>query len=190
MGSHEGSADESTRQTGWYFISGGLDGKHRRVCFREDRRQDTLRVTVNGTTYNFTNEKDPTQVSPTLVASNSVQIRAPFSGKLVRWIVPSGSAVYKGTPYAEIEIMKLYVQLTCDASGLISHSLVRHPQNFLHEWLTCLSLLEVDLCMSELGSLQIFMFAVDVVCVQICVCVVFLCRAKELYSRAAICWQL
>eukprot|EP01054_Gregarina_sp_Poly1_P000780 Gregarina_sp_Poly_1__779@NODE_1187_length_4827_cov_61_777101_g816_i0_p1_GENE_NODE_1187_length_4827_cov_61_777101_g816_i0NODE_1187_length_4827_cov_61_777101_g816_i0_p1_ORF_typecomplete_len837_score121_93CPSase_L_D2/PF02786_17/4_5e58Biotin_carb_N/PF00289_22/4_1e23Biotin_carb_N/PF00289_22/1e03Biotin_carb_C/PF02785_19/1_8e23Biotin_carb_C/PF02785_19/7_3e03ATPgrasp_3/PF02655_14/1_4e14Biotin_lipoyl/PF00364_22/1_4e10ATPgrasp_Ter/PF15632_6/1_7e08ATPgrasp/PF02222_22/8_6e08ATPgrasp/PF02222_22/9_9e03Dala_Da len=97
--------------TGWYFVNGGLDGKHRRVCFREDRRQDNLRVTVSGNTYNFTKEKDPTQ------------IRAPFSGKLVRWIIPSGQPVAKGAPYAEIEIMKMYVQLSCDDAGVLTHVL-------------------------------------------------------------------
>lgn len=97
--------------TGWYFMNGGIDGKHRRVCFREDRRQGNLRVTVSGNTYNFTKEKDPTQ------------IRAPFSGKLVRWMIPTGSPISKGSPYAEIEIMKMYVQLSCDDAGILTHVL-------------------------------------------------------------------
>lgn len=111
--------------TGWYLINGGLDGKHHRVCFREDRRQNSIRVTVNSATYCFTKEKDPTQVSEFLGRSLvSQKIRAPFSGKLVRWIAPPFSQVQLGSPYAEIEIMKMYVQLTCDGPGIINHVLV------------------------------------------------------------------
>eukprot|EP01055_Gregarina_sp_Pseudo9_P005146 Gregarina_sp_Pseudo_9__5145@NODE_543_length_2603_cov_5_671217_g513_i0_p1_GENE_NODE_543_length_2603_cov_5_671217_g513_i0NODE_543_length_2603_cov_5_671217_g513_i0_p1_ORF_typecomplete_len834_score176_79CPSase_L_D2/PF02786_17/2_4e59Biotin_carb_C/PF02785_19/1_5e23Biotin_carb_C/PF02785_19/6_9e03Biotin_carb_N/PF00289_22/1_1e22ATPgrasp_3/PF02655_14/3_2e16Biotin_lipoyl/PF00364_22/2_1e03Biotin_lipoyl/PF00364_22/2_5e12ATPgrasp/PF02222_22/2e11ATPgrasp_Ter/PF15632_6/2_4e10Dala_Dala_lig_C/PF07478_13/3e10ATPgr len=111
-GENQDSSNSRPRgDTGWYFMNGGLDGRHRRVCFREDRRQDNLRVTVSGNTYNFTKEKDPTQ------------IRAPFSGKLVRWMVPTGQPISKGQPYAEIEIMKMYVQLSCDDAGILTHVL-------------------------------------------------------------------
>lgn len=100
-----------TLKTGWYFISGGLDGRHRRVCFRDDEKNETLGVTFNGTTYKFTAERDPSQ------------LRAPVSGKLARWLVPNGGYLSPATPYAEVEIMKLYIQLASEVSGYLSHVL-------------------------------------------------------------------
>ncbi|EZG44693.1 acetyl-CoA carboxylase [Gregarina niphandrodes] len=97
--------------TSWYFLVGGVDGRHRRVGYQEDRTQDLLKVTVGHQTCTFTKEKDPSQ------------FRAPYSAKLVRWLVPNGSTVQKSTPLAEIEMMKMYLQLHSESAGIITHAL-------------------------------------------------------------------
>ncbi|KAF7455692.1 acetyl-coA carboxylase ACC2, partial [Cryptosporidium felis] len=92
-----------------YLISGGFDGRNRKVFFKKDA-EDNLLVTFDGTTYTFLKEHDPRQV------------RAPVSGKLVRWLIPNGSQAEKGQAYVEIEIMKTYMQLTLSHSGVLEHA--------------------------------------------------------------------
>ncbi|KAH8740617.1 acetyl-CoA carboxylase like biotin dependent carboxylase involved in fatty acid biosynthesis [Cryptosporidium ryanae] len=92
-----------------YLISGGFDGRNRKVFFKKDA-EDNLLVTFDGTTYTFLKEHDPRQV------------RAPVSGKLVRWLIPNGGQGEKGQAYVEIEIMKTYMQLTLSNSGILEHA--------------------------------------------------------------------
>ncbi|KAJ1612018.1 acetyl-CoA carboxylase like biotin dependent carboxylase [Cryptosporidium canis] len=92
-----------------YLISGGFDGRNRKVFFKKDA-EDNLLVTFDGTTYTFLKEQDPRQV------------RAPVSGKLVRWLIPNGGHGEKGQAYVEIEIMKTYMQLTLSHSGILEHA--------------------------------------------------------------------
>lgn len=66
-----------------------------------------LRLTVDGQTCLFSTEYDPTRLT------SNVQ------GKLVRYLVPSGSHVHKGQPYAEMEVMKMYVTVVAPESGII-----------------------------------------------------------------------
>eukprot|EP00921_Rhytidocystis_pertsovi_P009899 GHVQ01015864.1.p1 GENE.GHVQ01015864.1~~GHVQ01015864.1.p1 ORF type:complete len:2586 (+),score=270.64 GHVQ01015864.1:249-8006(+) len=97
----------SASAEGGFLVSGGFDGRSRRVYYKVDTAG--LRVTFDGATYTFTKESDPTQV------------RAPVSGKLVRWLVANDSYVSKGTVYAEIEIMKMYMQLHVNDAGKVTH---------------------------------------------------------------------
>ncbi|KAL5367110.1 acetyl-CoA carboxylase like biotin dependent carboxylase [Cryptosporidium parvum] len=92
-----------------YLISGGFDGRNRKVFFKKDA-EDNLLVTFDGTTYTFLKEQDPRQV------------RAPVSGKLVRWLIQNGGQGEKGQAYVEIEIMKTYMQLTLSHSGVLEHA--------------------------------------------------------------------
>ncbi|KAK6590701.1 acetyl-carboxylase 2 [Cryptosporidium xiaoi] len=92
-----------------YLISGGFDGRNRKVFFKKDA-EDNLLVTFDGTTYTFLKEHDPRQV------------RAPVSGKLVRWLIPNGAQGEKGQAYVEIEIMKTYMQLTLSNNGILEHA--------------------------------------------------------------------
>lgn len=92
-----------------YLISGGFDGRNRKVFFKKDA-EDNLLVTFDGTTYTFLKEQDPRQV------------RAPVSGKLVRWLIQNGGQGEKGQAYVEIEIMKTYMQLTLSHSGILEHA--------------------------------------------------------------------
>eukprot|EP00919_Chromeraceae_sp_WS-2016_P025372 GHVR01059995.1.p1 GENE.GHVR01059995.1~~GHVR01059995.1.p1 ORF type:complete len:1002 (+),score=248.41 GHVR01059995.1:125-3007(+) len=91
------------------LITGGFDGRTRVVYCREET--GGLTVNFDGVTYTFTRENDPTQV------------RAPMSGKLVRWIADNNKTIMKGHPYAEIEIMKMYLSLTVHETGIITHVL-------------------------------------------------------------------
>ncbi|KAL7066470.1 putative acetyl-coA carboxylase protein [Cryptosporidium serpentis] len=92
-----------------YLISGGFDGRNRRVFFKKDA-EDNMLVTFDGATYTFVKEQDPRQV------------RAPVSGKLVRWLIPNGELGEKGQPYAEVEIMKTYMQVTLSNTGKLEHA--------------------------------------------------------------------
>lgn len=66
-----------------------------------------LRLVVNGHTCVFTNEYDPTR----LVTNTA--------GKLARYLVNDNSRLRRGTPYAEIEVMKMYMPLLAQEDGTI-----------------------------------------------------------------------
>ena len=66
-----------------------------------------LRLTVDGKTCLFHEEYDPTQ------------LRSAMQGKLVRYLAADGTHVAKDKPYAEIEVMKMYITLTAPESGII-----------------------------------------------------------------------
>lgn len=82
-----------------------LDGKKHVVYGQEF--PTGLRLTVDGKTCLFREEYDPTQ------------LRSTMQGKLVRYVVADGQHVAKDQPYAELEVMKMYVTLTAPESGVI-----------------------------------------------------------------------
>jgi len=69
-----------------------------------------LRLVIDGKTCLFHEEYDPTQ------------LRSSMPGKLVRFLVPEGAHVSKDKPYAEIEVMKMYISLTAPEDGLLRHA--------------------------------------------------------------------
>jgi len=66
-----------------------------------------LRLVVDGKTCLFHEEYDPTQ------------LRSTMPGKLVRFLVADGDHVSKDKPYAEIEVMKMYITLAAPEDGVI-----------------------------------------------------------------------
>jgi acetyl-CoA carboxylase/biotin carboxylase 1 len=82
-----------------------LDGNLRMVYGREDA--SGLRLIVDSKTCMFSHEYDPTH------------LRTTTPGKLVRHIVPDGSSVCRGQAYAEVEVMKMYLNLTAPEDGKI-----------------------------------------------------------------------
>lgn len=67
-----------------------------------------LRLIVAAKTCMFSQEYDPTH------------LRTTTPGKLVRHLVSDGSAVRRGQAYAEVEVMKMYLNLTAPEDGRIS----------------------------------------------------------------------
>lgn len=69
------------------------------------------RMILDSVTCLFTSEYDPTQLKST------------NAGKLARYLVESGSHVDKNKPYAEIEVMKMYMPLLAPEDGEITFTL-------------------------------------------------------------------
>eukprot|EP00667_Euglena_gracilis_P000097 EG_transcript_97 len=67
-----------------------------------------LRVVVNGKTAQFTNDEDP------------CSLRTTVPGKLVRYLVSDGDFIESGMAYAEIEVMKMILQLKTNISGTVT----------------------------------------------------------------------
>ena len=55
----------------------------------------------------FTPEYDPTRLTSSV------------AGKLARQLVPDGSHLEKGTPYVEVEVMKMYMPLKTSEAGTV-----------------------------------------------------------------------
>jgi acetyl-CoA carboxylase/biotin carboxylase 1 len=66
-----------------------------------------FRVMVNGQTCVFSKEYDPSE------------LRTEMAGKLIRYLCNSGEHMTKGSPYAEMEVMKMCIPLFCPESGVI-----------------------------------------------------------------------
>eukprot|EP01133_Synstelium_polycarpum_P019716 gene19716-23611_t len=82
-----------------------LDGRMH-VCYgRED--VTGLRLILDAKTCVFSQEYDPSI------------LRTSSPGKLVRYLVDDGAPVLKGTAFAEIEVMKMYMPLVAPESGCI-----------------------------------------------------------------------
>nr|AOE43261.1 acetyl-CoA carboxylase biotin carboxylase [Rostrostelium ellipticum] len=82
-----------------------LDGRMH-VCYgRED--VTGLRLTLDSKTCVFSLEYDPSV------------LRTSSPGKLVRYLVDDGATVQKGTSFAEIEVMKMYMPLVAPEAGRI-----------------------------------------------------------------------
>ena len=82
-----------------------IDG-HKHTCYgREDATG--LRLQLDGRTFVFENENDPSQ------------LRTATPGKLARQLVENGTHIAAGTAYAEIEVMKMFLPLTAHAAGVI-----------------------------------------------------------------------
>lgn len=67
-----------------------------------------MRLTVDGKTCLFTQEYDPTN------------LRSSMQGKLVRYLVASGTHIDKGQPYAEMEVMKMFIEIKAPEAGVIT----------------------------------------------------------------------
>lgn len=66
-----------------------------------------LKISVSGTNVSFTPDYDPTTLTTDV------------AGKLVKQLVPNGTHLDKGQPYAEIEVMKMFLPLKVEESGTI-----------------------------------------------------------------------
>ncbi|KAH8832774.1 acetyl CoA carboxylase [Flagelloscypha sp. PMI_526] len=88
-----------------------LDGRSHSVYWREE--VGALRLMVDAKTCLIEQENDPTQ------------LRSPSPGKLIRYFVDSGDHVNAGDPYAEIEVMKMYMPLVASEDGVVQ--LIKQP---------------------------------------------------------------
>ena len=66
-----------------------------------------MRINVAGSNIAFSPDYDPTS------------LRTDVAGKLVKKLVPDGAHVKKGEPYAEIEVMKMFMPLKVEESGVV-----------------------------------------------------------------------
>ncbi len=94
---------------GGYLISSG--GKSQ-VAYQTSKAGSAsgMRLSVGGRTVAFSPDYDPTS------------LRTDVAGKLVKKLVPDGAHLKKGSTYAEIEVMKMFMPLKVDESGVISWS--------------------------------------------------------------------
>ena len=67
-----------------------------------------MRISVAGKNIVFSPDYDPTS------------LRTDVAGKLVKKLKPDGSHVKKGEPYCEIEVMKMFMPLKVEESGVMS----------------------------------------------------------------------
>jgi biotin carboxyl carrier protein len=67
-----------------------------------------MRLNTGGKNIAFSPDYDPSS------------LRTDVAGKLVKKLVPNGAHVKKGSPYAEIEVMKMFMPLKVEESGVIS----------------------------------------------------------------------
>ncbi len=83
-----------------------LDGRSH-VLYAEWNAADQLVLSVDGHTVVFEQEYDPSN------------FKAIMPGKLIKILIQSGTHVNKGDPFAEIEVMKMYMPLIVPESGII-----------------------------------------------------------------------
>lgn len=83
-----------------------LDGR-KHVCYGREEATG-LRLTVDQRVYMLPKDDDPTA------------LRTLSPGKLVHYLVADGSHVQNGTPFAEIEVMKMFMTLTSTQAGRIT----------------------------------------------------------------------
>mmetsp|Transcript_4373 Transcript_4373/g.6782 ORF Transcript_4373/g.6782 Transcript_4373/m.6782 type:complete len:2348 (+) Transcript_4373:52-7095(+) len=67
-----------------------------------------MRMNVGGANIAFSPDYDPTS------------LRTDVAGKLVKRLVPDGAKVKKGEPFAEIEVMKMFMPLKVEEAGVIT----------------------------------------------------------------------
>ncbi|KAJ5171858.1 Acetyl-CoA carboxylase [Penicillium capsulatum] len=83
-----------------------LNGRSHNVYSKEEPA--ATRLSVDGKTCLLEQENDPTQ------------LRSPSPGKLVKFTVENGEHVRAGQPYAEVEVMKMYMPLIAQEDGIVS----------------------------------------------------------------------
>ena len=88
-----------------------LAGKSHSVYWKEE--VGATRVSVDGKTCLLEQENDPTQ------------LRTPSPGKLVRFLVENGDHISKNQPFAEVEVMKMYMPLIAQEDGIVN--LIKQP---------------------------------------------------------------
>ncbi|GAD93096.1 acetyl-CoA carboxylase [Paecilomyces variotii No. 5] len=82
-----------------------LNGRSHNVYWKEEAA--ATRLSVDGKTCLLEQENDPTQ------------LRTPSPGKLVKFTVENGSHVRAGQPFAEVEVMKMYMPLIAQEDGIV-----------------------------------------------------------------------
>jgi acetyl-CoA carboxylase/biotin carboxylase 1 len=92
-----------------------IGGKSHNVYWKEE--VGATRLSVDSKTCLLEIENDPTQ------------LRTPSPGKLVRFLVESGERVKAGQPYAEVEVMKMYMPLLAQEDGVVQ--LIKQPGSTL-----------------------------------------------------------
>ena len=92
---------------GGYLI--GTGGKSQ-VAYQTSKAESAggMRLSVGGRTISFSPDYDPSS------------LRTDVAGKLIKKLVPDGAHVKKGGAYAEIEVMKMFMPLKVEESGVIS----------------------------------------------------------------------
>ncbi|KAI9837736.1 MAG: Acetyl-CoA carboxylase [Sarea resinae] len=88
-----------------------LSGRSHNVYWKEE--VGATRLSVDGKTCLLEQENDPTQ------------LRSPSPGKLVKFTVENGQHVKAGRPYAEVEVMKMYMPLIAQEDGTVQ--LIKQP---------------------------------------------------------------
>ncbi|KAF2454092.1 acetyl-CoA carboxylase [Lineolata rhizophorae] len=88
-----------------------LSGKSHNVYWKEE--VGATRISVDGKTCLLEQENDPTQ------------LRTPSPGKLVKFTVENGEHISKGQPFAEVEVMKMYMPLIAQEDGVVN--LIKQP---------------------------------------------------------------
>ncbi|KAG7708330.1 hypothetical protein KL914_002056 [Ogataea haglerorum] len=92
-----------------------LSGKSHSVYWKEE--VGATRISVDGKTCLLEDENDPTQ------------LRTPSPGKLVRYLVENGGHVTAGKPFAEVEVMKMFMPLVAQENGVVQ--LLKQPGSTL-----------------------------------------------------------
>ena len=82
-----------------------LNGRSHNIYWKEE--VGATRLSVDSKTCLLEEENDPTQ------------LRTPSPGKLVKFLVDNGAHVKTGQPFAEVEVMKMYMPLLAQESGLV-----------------------------------------------------------------------
>ncbi|KAL4749249.1 hypothetical protein BDW72DRAFT_178697 [Aspergillus terricola var. indicus] len=88
-----------------------LNGRSHNVYWKEEAA--ATRISVDGKTCLLEQENDPTQ------------LRTPSPGKLVKFTVENGEHVRAGQPFAEVEVMKMYMPLIAQEDGIVQ--LIKQP---------------------------------------------------------------
>ncbi|KAK3720002.1 acetyl-coenzyme-A carboxylase [Vermiconidia calcicola] len=88
-----------------------VGGRSHNVYWKEE--VGAVRMSVDGKTCMLEEENDPTQ------------LRTQSPGKLVRFTVENGEHVRKGHPFAEVEVMKMYMPLIAQEDGIVN--LIKQP---------------------------------------------------------------
>ncbi|KAK2176008.1 hypothetical protein NP493_691g01020 [Ridgeia piscesae] len=88
-----------------------LDGSSYTTYMREE--VSSYRIVIGNKTCVFEKENDPTA------------LRAPSTGKLINFLVEDGGHVFTGDVYAEIEVMKMVMELKVEENGCVHY--VKRP---------------------------------------------------------------
>lgn len=103
--------NESFKEVEVHRLSDGgmllsLEGASHTTYMKEEI--DRYRIVIGNQTCVFEKENDPSI------------LRSPSAGKLINLLVDEGGHVSKGQVYAEIEVMKMVMTLTCQEAGTLS----------------------------------------------------------------------
>jgi len=91
---------------GGYLIEIGGQSHNAYVTNKGDAATG-MKLNVSGSNIVFSPDYDPTS------------LRTDVAGKLVKRLVPDGTRVKKGEPYAEIEVMKMFLPLKVEEAGIV-----------------------------------------------------------------------